>query len=416
MQITTPDQSYDVVIAGGGLVGGSFALLLASRAAAHGLTVLLLDAAPLHAGSGPSDEGFDARSTALSWGSQLIYRRAGLWPALAPYGCRINDIHVSDRGHFGAVRLHSADLKVEALGYVLENQHLTAVINRALLEHKGVQVAAQTSVQKMVPTASGTVVDINMPDGRTMNLHTRLLVLADGGRSGLCEQAGIRLERHPYGQQALICNIAFEKPHRGLAFERFTDTGPMAVLPLHGETGADDQHRGALVWTLADAEAQTIAQLPEAQFRAALQQRFGWRLGAIIKTGARSLYPLALSLAKEQIRPGMVLLGNVAHTLHPVAGQGLNLALRDADTLAALLAGTVAEGSLEQLGNYAVLEQFLHRQASDQYATVMFSDLTTRVFSSSNPALAAGRNLGLLMMELLPPAKQWFARQAMGLR
>jgi len=110
------------------------------------------------------------------------------------------------------------------------------------------------------------------------------------------------------------------------------------------------------------------------------------------------------------------LLGNVAHTLHPVAGQGLNLALRDADTLAALLAGTVAEGSLEQLGNYAVLEQFLHRQASDQYATVMFSDLTTRVFSSSNPALATGRNLGLLMMELLPPAKQWFARQAMGLR
>lgn len=427
MEIRQPDNHYDVVIAGGGLVGGSFALLLAGRCAGAGLRILLADAAPVAtsvmSAAGPDGQGnFDARSTALSWGSRQIYHQAGLWPELEKYGCAIRDIHVSDRGHFGALRLHSRELQVEALGYVVENRHLSAVINNALLNHPGIDVCAPASVKKITPQASGARIVLHVSDQNEQLIDTGLLVLADGGRSGLCEQLGISLDKTPYGQQALICNIAFEKDHQGLAFERFTDTGPMAVLPLTDELtdkqpgSAGGGHRGALVWTLAQDNAQEIFELPEPAFLAALQQRFGSRLGQITRAGTRSLYPLALTLAREQIRPGVVLLGNVAHTLHPVAGQGLNLALRDADALAQLMAEAVLEGNQAGLGEYALLERFLSSQQADQYRTVMFSDLTTRLFSNNIPALAAGRNLGLLTMDLLPPARKWFARQAMGLR
>tara|TARA_R110002072_G_scaffold269868_2_gene429435 strand:- start:170710 stop:171996 length:1287 start_codon:yes stop_codon:yes gene_type:complete len=427
MEIRQPEKRYDVVIAGGGLVGGSFALMLAGLCAGAGLRILLADAAPVAASvqsaTVPGSPGdFDARSTALSWGSRQIYQQAGLWSELEKYGCAIRDIHVSDRGHFGAVRLHSRELQVEALGYVLENRHLSAVINNALLNHPGIDVCAPSIVKKVTPQPAGVQVSLHLSDDSEQIISAGLLVLADGGRSGLCEHLGISLDKTPYGQQALICNIAFEKDHQGLAFERFTDTGPMAVLPLTDELtdqqshGAECRHRGALVWTLAQDNAQEIFELPEPAFLAALQQRFGSRLGQITRAGARSLYPLALTLAREQIRPGVVLLGNVAHTLHPVAGQGLNLALRDADALAQLLATAVRDGNQAGLGEYALLEKFLRSQQADQNRTVMFSDLTTRLFSNARPALAAGRNLGLLTMDLLPPARKWFARQAMGLR
>lgn len=415
MLINRPDSDYDIVIAGAGLVGGSFALLLAQQAAAADLKILILDAMPL-AVNADDVADFDARSTALSWGSRLIFERAGLWPELAEFGCPIKDIHVSDRGHFGAVRLHSHELQVEALGYVLENRHLASVINQALLRHTGIQICAPAEVQQINPVANGCCITVNLPDADPVTINTTLLVLADGGRSGLCEQLGITLKRRPYGQQALICNIAFDTPHDGLAYERFTDTGPMALLPLPAERQAGYAHRGALVWTLADDEAQAVRQLPDDLFLAALQKRFGWRQGKFIKAGARSLYPLALTLANEQIRPGIVLLGNVAHTLHPVAGQGLNLALRDAEALAGFLASEVKAGSGGQLGAYAVLERYAKSQAADQYSTVMFSDLTTRLFSTDKQLVAAGRNVGLLLMDLIPPARQWFARQAMGLR
>ncbi|ALO44819.1 2-octaprenyl-6-methoxyphenyl hydroxylase [Pseudohongiella spirulinae] len=408
-------MSYDIVIAGGGLVGGSFALMLAA-----GLTesarILLVDTQPLAADDrGSIQADFDARSTALSWGSRQIYDKIGLWGQLAPYACAINDIHVSDRGHPGAVRLHNEEMGVEALGYVLENQHLSSVINQALGEQSTIEICAPATVSQARPTPDGMAIQLQVPGGQKQ-LNTRLLVLADGGRSGLCEQLGIQLDRRPYQQQALVCNVAFEKDHQGQAFERFTDTGPMAILPLNSDSHVDSGYRGALVWTLAEDSAADVLQMPDDEFLAALQQRFGWRLGSMRRVGRRALYPLALTLAQEQIRPGLVLLGNVAHTLHPVAGQGLNLALRDASALAKLLTDTINAGESAEVGAYARLEAFQQAQDWDQRSTVMFSDLTTRLFSNSQPALVTGRNLGLLMMDLMPPARRWFARQAMGLR
>lgn len=415
---------YDIVIAGGGLVGSSFALLLDQLAQHSALRVLLLDAAPV---TSPDEDDpvtdFDARSTALSWGSRLIYEQADVWPALASDITAIRDIQVSDRGHFGATRLHSADMGVEALGYVAENRHLGRVLQQALHNNKRLTVCAPASVEHVQPLSDGVMLTITGAGRDTVKAG--LLVLADGGRSGLCQQLGIAMQQKRYGQQALICNVAFTDDHQGQAFERFTESGPLAMLPLADHsTGRERQHRGALVWTLTDSDAadtvagrqfsaEHIMALPEAEFIETLQQRFGWRLGKITQAGARSLFPLSLTVATEQIRPGIVLLGNVAHTLHPVAGQGLNLALRDARALAELIVAAHKIG--KNPGSMEILAQFLALQSGDQANTIAFSDLTTRLFSNAQPALALGRNLGLLLMDLMPPAKGWFARRAMGM-
>ncbi len=419
----TLKPEYDIVIAGGGLVGGSFALMLERLARDSGLRVLLLDAAPVAKTDDSDGDDFDARSTALSWGSRLIYEQAGLWPALAGAVTAIRDIHVSDRGHFGATRLHSDEMGVEALGYVAENRHLGQALQQALRDSGQLTMRSPASVERVQPLSDGAMLTIS--GAELDSIKTRLLVLADGGRSSLCQQLGIRLQKKQYDQQALICNIAFAEDHHGQAFERFTDTGPLAVLPLADHSsGRERQHRGALVWTLADTgsgdnepgqqySAQRIMALPEADFIETLQQRFGWRLGRITHAGARSLFPLALTVAAEQIRPGIVLLGNSAHTLHPVAGQGLNLALRDARALAELI--VAAHKTNRNPGSMDMLQAFLAAQSGDQANTIAFSDLTTRLFSNTQPALALGRNLGLLLMDLMPPAKGWFARQAMGM-
>ncbi len=201
----------------------------------------------------------------------------------------------------------------------------------------------------------------------------------------------------------MIANITPGEPHRGQAFERFTEAGPMALLPL-------PENRCALVWTRQGMDAQRLADMDERNFLRELQGVFGYRLGTLRQVGVRHLYPLSLIEAQEQIRPHLVVLGNAAHSLHPIAGQGFNLSLRDVQSLAeALLAGPQRPGDL------ATLRAYGKRQRLDQTLTIGFSDQVTRLFGSGQPLLAAGRNLGLLGLDLLPPAKSWFARQAMGL-
>lgn len=407
---------YDLVIAGGGLVGGSFALLLAAGARQlkkEQLRVLLVDSAPMRIDIKESGRPFDARSTALSWGSRLIYEEAGCWAALAPYVTAIDNIQVSDRGHMGSTRMYAKEMNVEALGYVAENRHLNQVIIESLLQTSQIQVCAPATVTTVKPVSTGALLSILDQNNQAHQVQTRLLVIADGGRSTLCEQLGIEIKRKPYGQKALITNIAFEKAHEGWAFERFTDTGPMAVLPL---ADLDGEHRGALVWTLAEDQVSEVLALTDEEMRVRLQQRFGYRLGAITRLGERTVFPLSLNLSSEQIRPGILLLGNVAHTLHPVAGQGLNLALRDARELADMVISSCAAGHSAELGQYAWLQTFEKRQQADQQQTVLFSDLSTRLFSNSSSLLALGRNMGLLGMSLVPPVRQWFTRQAMGMR
>ncbi len=406
MRVDSLREHYDVVVVGGGLVGASFACALSARSAANPLRILVTESvASLHAST-----SFDARSTALSYGSRAIYERLGLWEELGPLTTPIKNIHVSDRGHFGAVRIDHADMGVEALGYVAENQHLGVVLNAALDRAPGIDFLCPATIEELQPIAEGMRLRVQPDWGDSIAISAALVVLADGGKSILSERLGISSSVSQYGQKAIIANIAFEESHDHVAFERFTDNGPLAVLPLATQQVG---HRGALIWTVAESEADEILALPEPLFLQKLQERFGYRLGHIYKVGMRVAYPLSLSVAREQIRPGLVLLGNVAHTLHPVAGQGLNLALRDAEVLANLLATAHGEG--QPLGAMAVLQGYVEAQRRDQDATIDFSDYMTRLFSSGNPALIWARKFGLFSIDLLPVLKKTFARQAMGL-
>ncbi|UVE17624.1 2-octaprenyl-6-methoxyphenyl hydroxylase [Pseudomonas sp. LS44] len=385
----------ELAIIGGGLVGASLALALQGEAKARGWRIVLIE--PFAPGEG-YQPSYDARSTALSFGSRQIFERLGVWPQIAERAEAIREILVSDRGRFGATRLRAADEGVPALGYVAENAWLGHCLWQAM-DQQVVQWRCPAEVVRMQPLDDGYRLLLNDDS----SLDCSLAVLADGGRSGLREQLGITVNQTAYPQSALIANITPAQPHSGQAFERFTADGPLALLPL-----ADN--RCALVWSRAHADAKRLHALDERSFLAELQTAFGYRLGALRQVGARHLYPLALVEAQEQIRRHLVVLGNAAHSLHPIAGQGFNLSLRDTWALAEALLETQAP-----LGDFATLQRYCQRQRLDQQLTVGFSDRVTRLFSNATPLIAAGRNLGLLGLDLLPPAKRWFARQAMGL-
>ncbi|BBP80623.1 MULTISPECIES: 2-octaprenyl-6-methoxyphenyl hydroxylase [Pseudomonas] len=388
-------QRTQLAIIGGGLVGASLALALQEGAKARGWKITLIE--PFAPGDS-YQPSYDARSSALSFGTRQIYERLGLWQAIARRAEPILQIHVSDRGRFGAARLAAIEEGVPALGYVVENAWLGQCLWQAL-DAEVVSWRCPAEVVRMEPLADGYRLSLN----DETQLDCDLAVLADGGRSGLREQLGIGVKRNPYGQTALIANVSPMEAHRGQAFERFTDEGPMALLPLA-------ENRCALVWTRPGKDAERLSRLDDRAFLAELQAAFGYRLGAFGQVGARHLYPLTLVEAEEQVRANLVVLGNAAHSLHPIAGQGYNLSLRDTVALAETLLASTAP-----LGDFATLQGYLDSQRLDQDLTVGFSDQVTRLFSNKEPLLATGRNLGLLGLDLLPPAKRWFARQAMGL-
>ena len=386
---------FNLAIVGGGLVGASLALSLQAGAKARGWKIVLIE--PFAPGD-TYQPSYDARSSALSFGARQIYERLGLWQDIARRAEPIRQILVSDRGRFGAARLSAIEEGVPALGYVAENAWLGQCLWRGLDEDV-VSWRVPAEVKHMQALADGYRLTL---DDET-ELECDLAVLADGGRSSLREQLGIGVRQRPYNQSALIANITPSEAHCGQAFERFTDEGPMALLPL-------PENRCALVWTRTGKDVERLAALDDRAFLSELQNVFGYRLGTWRQVGARHVYPLNLIEAEEQVRSHLVVLGNAAHSLHPIAGQGFNLSLRDAHALAeALLASDKLPGDLPTLLAYR------ERQRLDQQLTVGFSDQVTRLFGSTQPLVATGRNLGLLGLDLLPGAKRWFARQAMGL-
>lgn len=385
----------DIAIIGGGLVGASLALALQPLARERGWKITLVE--PFAPGNG-YQPSYDARSSALSYGTRLIYEHLGVWEAIARHAEPIRNIHVSDRGRFGATTLEAAEAGVPALGYVVENAWLGQCL-WAALDPERVSWRCPAEVTGLRAEPNGY--RLTLAD--ETQLTCSLAVLADGGRSGLRDQLGVEVKVREYDQTALIANVSFNQPHNGQAFERFTDDGPLALLPL-------PDNRCALVWTRKPADAKRLQALPDAAFLAQLQQSFGYRLGTLTQVGARSLYPLALAEAREQVRRNLVVLGNAAHSLHPIAGQGFNLSLRDVQALAQALVGSDAPP-----GELAALQGYLAAQQRDQQWTIGFSDQVTRLFSQPGRWVAHGRNLGLLGLDLLPPARQWFARQAMGM-
>ncbi|WP_295472143.1 2-octaprenyl-6-methoxyphenyl hydroxylase [uncultured Pseudomonas sp.] len=385
----------NLAIIGGGLVGASLALALQAGARERGWKIVLIE--PFAPGDS-FQPSYDARSSALSFGTRRVYERLGLWQAIARRAEPILQIQVSDRGRFGATRLSAIEEGVPALGYVAENAWLGQCLWQAL-DPEVVSWRVPAEVLKMQAVDAGYRLTLN----DDTELECDLAVLADGGRSSLREQLGIGVRQRPYGQSALIANITPSEAHDGQAFERFTEQGPMALLPL-------PDNRCALVWTRKGDDTQRLAALDDQAFLSELQGVFGYRLGRLCQVGARHVYPLNLVEAEEQVRSHLVVLGNAAHSLHPIAGQGFNLSLRDVDALAE----TLLESDRPP-GELATLQRYLDRQRLDQQMTVGFSDKVTRLFGSSQPWVVAGRNVGLLGLDLLPPAKRWFARQAMGL-
>ncbi|MCV6613355.1 MAG: 2-octaprenyl-6-methoxyphenyl hydroxylase [Cellvibrionaceae bacterium] len=408
-------KPYDLVIVGGGMVGVSLALLLAEQASAW--RIALVETFAMPSAEAIYQPSFDARTTALSLGTIEILQQLGLWGQLSAHHTPIHKVHVSDRGHFGGSEICRQQEGVELLGAVVANAWLGRVLLGALSACAGVDIYAPATVAKLSPKQRGSVLQLQQGD-ESFALSSQLVLLADGGDSPLSRSLGLESVVEDYYQSAIIANVEFEQPHNGTAFERFTEDGPLALLPL-GE--GPKSRRSALVWTQPRAATEQILALGEAEFLQRLQHSFGQRLGRFTKVGERSSYPLQLKIAREQVRSGLVLMGNAAHYLHPVAGQGFNLALRDCAVLVEQLSGAQQQidrggaNAPQYLGELSVLQQYLDKQQLDQDLTVGFSDSIVRLFSSANSAKQAGRALGLLGLELLPGAKKILAQQTMGL-
>ena len=408
MQISNPDKFYDLVVVGAGMVGASFCCALENLLRESPISVLVIEAIAPNNGL-VKQSSFDARSTALSFGSRKIFEEFAVWQELGAAVSAIDEIQVSDRGRLGAVSLSAQEQKVDAFGYVVENKRLGEVLNARLLGSDKINLLSPAAVSSIKATEGGMQLRLQHGDSDAI-VDTSLVVLADGGKSPVCEQLGISQSIERYDQHALIANIVFEKPHNNIAYERFTDTGPLAILPLQA---IDGTNRGSLVWTLSVEQAAEFREMYEEQLLSLLQERFGFKLGKITNIGERFVYPLSLSLAKEQVRPGLALLGNVAHTLHPVAGQGLNLALRDARVLVDVLGKAMQQEAA--LGDMSMLSEYVARQEADQALTTQFTHNITKLFSSNNDAKVWLRKFGLLAVELSPRVRHSLAERAMGL-
>jgi 2-octaprenyl-6-methoxyphenol hydroxylase len=393
------NPDYDILIVGGGMVGASLALALRHS----GLRLGVIEAVPYGAAAQPS---YDDRSVALAYGSRRIYTGMGVWHRLEQAGVTpIRRIHVSDRGHFGCARLDSDAMGVDAMGYVVENRVLGAALAQLLAESENISLISPAEMHDVEFTTHAARVSL-MQAGVSRDLSARLLVAADGGRSAVRTRLGIATARDEYNQVALITNITLERPHGGVAYERFTEHGPLALLPM-------SDNRCSVVWSLPPAEAERMQTLGDVEFLQRLQACFGDRLGAFVKTGTRHTYPLARTRVAEHVRTRLALIGNAAHTLHPVAGQGFNLGLRDVAVLAQVLVEAQVAGG--DIGDLAHLRRYAQWRRHDNKAVSAFTDGLVRVFSNALPPVVLARNLGLLLLDLMPPAKRGLMRRTMGL-
>src|SRR3569833_2626517 len=387
---------YDLIIVGGGMVGASLAIALADTP----LRIALLAAVPFRSQGQPR---YDDR--ALAFVTRRIFACMRLWPALAQDVTLIANIHISDRGHFGATHLDSRDSGAEALGYVVESRALGAVIADRLQCVGNVSVHCPATATHVALGSEGAAVTVKL-DETEQRLTCRLLIAADGATSTVREQLNIAVQRWEYGQTAIITNVTPDRPHGNRAFERFTDSGPLALLPM------SDQ-RYSVVWTVRDVAVQAITSLDDSSFLQTLQQRAGHRAGRFVKVGRRRAYPLALVRAREHVRPRLALIGNAAHTLHPVAGQGFNLGLRDGAVLADVLCAAIA--AHQDIGDMSVLRRYAEWRQRDHLKMIAFTDGLARLFANPLWPLRALRNMAMIAVDLLPPVKHLLTRQTMGL-
>ena len=386
-----------ILIAGGGMTGATLALAI-SHLTQGQLPVTLIER---HQPDSRAHPGFDGRAIALAAGTCQQLAEIDLWRSLADCATPITHIHVSDRGHSGFVQLQAEDYQLSALGNVVELYDVGQRLFTRLREAPGVTLCCPDHVTSV--TRSADSVQATLSSGAT--LQGALLVAADGARSPLAASCGMRWQRDDYQQLAVIANVATQLPHQGRAFERFTQHGPLALLPMSG-------NRLSLVWCHPAAAEATVKQWDDATFLHELQRAFGWRLGRFTHAGQREIYPLALQTAERQVTHRLALVGNAAQTLHPIAGQGFNLGLRDVMSLAETLAA--AHRHQQDPGSHAVLHHFAARRQPDRAATIGVTDGLVRLFANRYAPLVAGRNLGLVAMDHLPWLRNPLAVRTLG--
>jgi 2-octaprenyl-6-methoxyphenol hydroxylase len=394
------EQTSDIVIVGGGLNGPALALALAQT----GHSVTVIDAL---AENVRKNAAFDGRAYALALASQRLLDAVGVWDKVADHAQPMLEIKVTD-GHAGAgpspffMHFDHAEIEEGPMGYMVEDRHLRRAFLEAMTEAPAItQINGRTVVAQ---EADATGVTLTLDDGATVS--GGLLVGCDGRRSGTAARAGIKRTGWDYGQTALVCAIDHDLPHHGIAHQFFMPPGPLAILPLTG-------NRSSIVWSERTDAAQRINALPEAEYLQVLRPRFGDFLGDIKLAGDRFTYPLNLTIANSFVGDRMALVGDAAHGMHPIAGQGLNAGLRDVGALAEVL--TLAGRRGEDIGSVLVLERYQEWRRFDTASLAMATDVFNKLFSNDNPLLRMGRDIGMGIVGSLPGLRRGFVREAAGL-
>lgn len=377
------DILENIVIVGGGPVGATLALLLAKQ----GVAVTVLEARTKSAAYNES------RALALSYGSKRILEKLGIWGSLAERATAINTIHVSQKGSLGRSKLQAGDYNQEALGYVLSYGALSEALDMALASQSLVNFVFEAFAEHISHTNTHASVTYTL-QGKSHALNGRLVVLADGGRS-LDEIAGLVKETKEYGHDALISKISAELPHNNVAYERFTANGPMALLP-NGERDF------SLVWTGKKVYVNNLLALSNAEFLVQLHEQFGDRVGQFLSVERRMAFPLKLSQLKTTDTPHLVVIGNAAQTMHPVAGQGFNVGLRDAESLAQ----SIATAAPADLGCQQMLADYRASRQSDTKNGLQFTDFLVNFFSNEIVGVNRLRSAGLGIFDVVKPIKQ----------
>jgi 2-octaprenyl-6-methoxyphenol hydroxylase len=390
--------SFDVAIVGGGMVGATLGVALAPL----NLRVAIIEAIPHNAAAQPS---FDERTTALSNGSRRILETLGVWADLSALATPIAKIHVSEQGRFGFARIDAAEQGLSAMGYVVANRDLGNALWSRLSKSVGLQVYCPAEVSQV--TAHDESVSVEMVQkGAKSTIDAKLIVAADGAQSAVRGAFGVDAEVRDYEQTAIITTVLPQRFHNNVAYERFTQSGPLALLPLDGG-------RCTLVLTQPKAAAQSVMAWSDQEFLAELQRRFGFRLGRFLKVGRRVPYPLFLTRATRTSSGRCVIIGNAAQGLHPVAGMGFNLGLRDVASLAELVAERVGQHDADP-GSLQLLAQYDAWRAADRGSVIAFTDGLIKLFSNPLGSVRRLRSLGLLAFDLLPPAKAALSRLSTG--
>lgn len=397
-----------VIIVGGGMVGLSLALMLAKQK----IQVQLLEAIkyPIFESEGeiPYHSSFDARNTALSRRSVQIYQQLGLWDLLQAHATPILQVHITEQGSFGKARLVAEEEKVESFGQVIENAWLGRVLLTEVRKEALIELIDGVKVTELNQDQDQVHIEANRGE-EALKLSAKLLIAADG-RDSFCRQAlGVGVDVHDYDQVAIVTAVQTSKPHQQVGFERFSPLGPLALLPLPGE------YRRSVVWPVKKGtEHEWLGQGNDQHFLDALQHTYGDRAGKFEKTGQRFCFPLSQVLAHKQAVGRVVLMGNAAHTIHPVAGQGFNLCLRDAFVLLRFI--TEQLQASEDIGQPEMLLAYEQSRLEDQKRVIKFCDSVVRGFSNSNPILKLIRNTGLVAFDVIPGIKPLVANYAMGLK